>query len=171
MLRWEGVEEVVPSELWEGVGLLVNLGGGHPLRVSGDICGLSGASEEELQASSFARAAATRRAFLLRLCSSISMRSDSVARVEANVVARPLRLRVGGSSSGPLASLAFVRGFGFGDAGVLGSGSSMVEFSVAVVCCLRGGTGIDLAILGLTSEVDVVDEVVVVVVGEAVVDV
>lgn len=67
--------------------------------MSGDIWGLNGASEDELQPSSFARAAAARLALLFLLNSSISCMSDSVALVAAKVVARPLRLLVGGLSS------------------------------------------------------------------------
>lgn len=76
---------------------LVKRGGGHPLKVSGDICGLSGASDDELQPSSLASAAAAFLARLFLRSSSISWRSDSVALVAAKVVARPLRLRAGSS--------------------------------------------------------------------------
>lgn len=115
MPLWDGVDEVVPSELCDGVGL-VSLGGGQPLRVSGDICGLSGASEEELQPSSFASAAAARLALLFLRSSSISCMSDSVALVAARVVARPLRLRVGKS---PSLSVSSSFDFDFNDLGLL----------------------------------------------------
>ncbi|MPC45355.1 hypothetical protein E2C01_039052 [Portunus trituberculatus] len=99
LLRCEGVEEVVPSELWEGVGLIARKPTA-PLHPPGQPRGRP--SPEgiwgHLRAEGRLRGGAP--ALLLGQGHGRPLgSSDSVARVEARVVARPLLLRVGGCSS------------------------------------------------------------------------